>query len=53
LIYKSSISTATATVSTVQNYVKFAEEEIIQTLADYNKLNLSDKQIDRWHMKCL
>jgi hypothetical protein len=45
---------AAATVRTVQNYVKLTEEEITQTLeANQNKLNLSEKQKERWHKKCL
>lgn len=45
---------AMATVMNVQNYVKLAENEIEKTL-EYNqsKLNLSDKQKERWHKKCL
>ena len=46
--------TATAVVKSVQNYVKLSEEEITKTLADNQyKLNLSDKQKERWHKKCL
>ncbi|MBD5144699.1 MAG: hypothetical protein HDT21_02075 [Ruminococcus sp.] len=46
--------TATAVVKSVQNYVKLSEEEITKTLADnQDKLNLSDKQKERWHKKCL
>lgn len=45
---------AMATVSSVQNYVKLPEEEIIKTLQNnQNKLNLSEKQMTRWHKKCL
>ena len=45
---------AMATVKSVQNYVKLAEDEIIKTLeANQNKLTLSDKQKERWHKKCL
>ena len=46
--------TATATVKSVQNYVKLTEEEITKTLADnQGELNLSEKQKARWHKKCL
>lgn len=46
--------TATAIVKEVQNYVKLSDEEITKILADnQSKLNLSDKQIERWHKKCL
>lgn len=49
----SSIS-AFATVKAVQNYVKLTEEEIIKTLNDnQHKLNLTEKQKERWHKKCL
>ena len=45
---------AKATVKSVQNFIKLPEEEIIKTLADnQEKLNLSQKQKDRWHKKCL
>jgi len=46
--------TSTATVKTVQNYVKLLDSDITQTLAsNQSKLNLSKKQCDRWHKKCL
>ena len=46
--------TATATVKEVQNFVKLSEEEITKTLAEHQgKLNLSEKQTQRWHKKCL
>lgn len=46
--------TAVATVENVQNYVKLTEAEIVKTLADnQSKLNLSEKQKERWHKKCL
>ena len=46
--------TATAIVKSVQNYVKLSEEEITRILAENSgKLNLSDKQMVRWHKKCL
>jgi hypothetical protein len=47
------ISTA-ATVKSVQNYVKLSEEEIVKILADnQGKLNLTKKQQERWHKKCM
>jgi hypothetical protein len=46
--------TATATVKAVQNYVKLSDEEITKILEDnQKKLNLSDRQKERWHKKCL
>lgn len=46
--------TATATVKSVQNYVKLSDEEITKTLeSNQSKLNLSEKQKERWHKKCL
>lgn len=46
--------TATAIVKSVQNYVKLSEEEITRILSkNSGKLNLSDKQMVRWHKKCL
>ena len=46
--------TATATVKEVQNFVKLSDENITKVLADnQEKLNLSEKQITRWHKKCL
>jgi len=46
--------TATATVSHVENFVKLSEEEISKTIEDnQNKLDLTDKQKERWHKKCL
>jgi hypothetical protein len=45
---------ATATVKSVQNYVKLSEDEIVKVLADnQGKLNLSKKQQERWHKKCM
>jgi len=45
---------ATATVESVQNYVKLAEEEITKILgANQDRLALSEKQKARWHKKCL
>lgn len=44
----------TAIVKEVQNFVKLSDEEITKTLADnQSKLNLSDKQKERWHKNCL
>lgn len=44
----------TAIVKEVQNFVKLSDEEITKTLADHqDKLNLSEKQKERWHKKCL
>jgi hypothetical protein len=43
-----------STVKSVQNFVKLSEDEIIKTLADnQGKLNLSKKQHERWHKKCM
>ena len=45
---------ATAIVKSVQKYVKLSEEEITRILSENSgKLNLSDKQMVRWHKKCL
>lgn len=45
---------ATATVKSVQNFVKLSEEEIVKVLGDnQEKLNLSKKQKQRWHKKCI
>ncbi len=45
---------ASATVKSVQNYVKLSEDEILKTLQEnQSKLNLSEKQKTRWHKKCL
>lgn len=45
---------AFAIVKSVQNYVKLTEEEIIKVLDDnQDKLNLTEKQKERWHKKCL
>lgn len=45
---------AIATVKSVQNYVKLTDDEILKTLSDnQSKLNLTDKQKERWHKKCL
>jgi hypothetical protein len=43
-----------ATVVSVQNYVKLTEDEIVKILEDnQSMLNLSSKQKERWHKKCL
>jgi len=45
---------AKAIVTNVQNLVKLTDEEITLTLEkNQPKLNLSDKQKERWHKKCL
>lgn len=45
---------ATATVKSVQNHVKLSEDQIIEILANnQGKLNLSKKQQERWHKKCM
>jgi len=46
--------TMRATVKAVQNFVKLTEEEILQVLEiNQSKLQLSEKQKERWHKKCL
>ena len=50
----SSTITAQATVCHVENYLKLHDDEINQILSEHQaKLNLSQKQIERWHKKCL
>lgn len=45
---------ATATVISVQNYVKLSEEEIDKVMKEnQDKLSLSEKQKARWHKKCI
>lgn len=45
---------AKATVTRVENYLKLTDEEITATLErNQPKLNLTDKQKERWHKKCL
>lgn len=45
---------ATATVKSVQNFVKLSEDEIVKILEDnQDKLNLTEKQKERWHKKCM
>jgi len=46
--------TATATVKAVQNHVKLSDEEITKILkANQGQLNLTERQKERWHKKCL
>ena len=46
--------TAKAVVKNVENYVKLTEDDICRILNDnQDKLNLSEKQKERWHKKCL
>lgn len=41
-------------ITNVQNFVKLSEEEITKTIEENNsKLQLTDKQKERWHKKCL
>lgn len=50
----SGIISAKAIVKDVQNFVKLSDEEIKDTIDKNNsKLNLSEKQKERWHKKCL
>lgn len=45
---------AKAVVSNVQNFIKLNEEEITNTIENNNyKLQLTEKQTQRWHKKCL
>lgn len=45
---------AKAVVSNVQNFIKLNEEEITNTIENNNdKLQLKEKQKQRWHKKCL
>lgn len=45
---------ATATIKSVQNFVKLSEDEIIKVIEDNQEfLNLSKKQQQRWHKKCM
>lgn len=45
---------AKATAKSVQNFVKLSDDEIVKTLDEnQGKLNLSQKQKERWHKKCL
>lgn len=50
----SSLITAMAEVTWVDNYVKLSEDEITDTLNEnQSKLRLTEKQLARWHKKCL
>ena len=43
-----------AVVSNVQNFIKLSDEEITKNIEDNNnKLQLTEKQKQRWHKKCL
>lgn len=45
---------AKATVSNVKNLIKLTEEEITKNIEENNeKLQLTEKQKQRWHKKCL
>ncbi len=45
---------ATAVVKSVQNYIKLSDDDIGRVLHDNQvKLNLSKKQQERWHKKCM
>ncbi|MDF2885775.1 MAG: hypothetical protein K0R23_160 [Lacrimispora sp.] len=45
---------AYAIVKSVQNYVKLTDEEILKILNEnQDKLNLTDRQKERWQKKCL
>lgn len=46
--------TAKAIVTDVKNFVKLSDEEITKTIEDHHhQLQLTDKQKERWHKKCL
>lgn len=46
--------TAKAVVKNVQNFTKLTDDEITKTIDDNNdKMQLTDKQKERWHKKCL
>lgn len=46
--------TASATVKSVQNFVKLDDEQIDAVLdANQSQLQLSQKQRERWHKKCI
>ncbi len=41
-------------MKSVQNFVKLSDDEIVKVLIDnQDKLNLSKKQQERWHKKCM
>ncbi|WP_415065568.1 hypothetical protein [Lacrimispora sp.] len=49
-----SLISALASVTSVQNHVKLTEDEIVKILNNnQDKLNLTEKQKERWHKKCL
>jgi hypothetical protein len=49
-----SLISAIAVVTSVKNYVKLAENEIVKVFDDnQSQLNLTEKQTQRWHKKCL
>lgn len=46
--------TEKAVVKNVQNYIKLSDDEITKILEEnQKKLNLNDRQKERWHKKCL
>ncbi len=46
--------TEKAVVKNVQNYIKLSDDEITKILEEKKKkLNLNDRQKERWHKKCL
>ncbi|MDU1910449.1 hypothetical protein [Fusobacterium sp.] len=46
--------TEKAVVKNVQNYIKLSDDEIIKILEEnQKKLDLNDRQKERWHKKCL
>jgi hypothetical protein len=46
--------TATGVVTSVKNLVNLSEEQVSKTLQEnQSKLNLSKKQQERWHKKCM
>lgn len=50
----SGLISVSASVKSVQNYVKLSEEEIEKTLEEnQSKLRLTGRQKERWHKKCL
>lgn len=50
----SGLISATAIVKSVQNYTKLTDQDINDVMKNnQKKLNLSEKQKERWHKKCL
>ena len=50
----SGLISGSAKVKSVQNYSKLSETEICEIIENnQTKLNLSDKQKERWHKKCI